>query len=124
MADLSKPRVYPTLGLLEIHDGDTFRLHIDVGFEHDAWPWLRLKGAFCPELSAPGGKEARDFALNKLADAGDQIWVVTYKLKGYEDMKKSFARYIADVWLYGEPGIGTRLSEILITAGHATATAT
>jgi hypothetical protein len=35
---------YPVLGVREIHDGDTFRLDLDMGFEHSAWPWLRLKG--------------------------------------------------------------------------------
>lgn len=116
----------PVLGVREIRDGDTFRLDLDVGFEHSAWPWLRLRGYSCPELSEPGGLAARDFARATLTGAGARVWVRTFKRPGYEDMRKSFARYLADVWLgdyttrHADPGV--RLGELLVGAGLAART--
>lgn len=113
-------REYPVLGVHELHDGDTYRLMIDVGFEEASFPWLRLKGWNAPELSQPGGTDALNAAENLLRDAagGPGLWVRTFKRPGYEDMKKSFARYIADIYVgdfavrdqSDQPGIGLLLS--------------
>lgn len=106
------PRIYPVLSVVEIHDGDTYRLLLDTGFEQAAWPWLRLRGASCPELSDVNGWAARDVAAELLADAAT---VTTYKRPGYEDMEKSFARYLADVRLRD----GRDLADLLVTANMA-----
>jgi endonuclease YncB( thermonuclease family) len=113
---------FPVLGVREIHDGDTWRLDLDVGFEHTSFPWLRLKDYSCPELSDPGGKEATQFSAQLFADSITQsgLWVRTFKRKGYEDQKKSFARYLAEVYIGDFP---TRqrdsFGEHLVAAGHA-----
>jgi endonuclease YncB( thermonuclease family) len=125
MADLALAREYPVLGVHEVHDGDTFRLLVDVGFEHAAFPWLRLKGWSCPELSEEGGVAARNAAEALLADAASSgcLWVRTFKRPGYEDMRKSFARYLAEVWVGKfEQREGTEVGELLAAAGHATRT--
>lgn len=123
MTDLALGREYPVLGVHEVHDGDTFRLLIDVGFEHAAFPWLRMKGWSCPELNEEGGqaaKNAADLLLNDAAASGF-LWVRTFKRPGYEDMKKSFARYLAEVWVGKfEDREGTEVGELLAAAGHAT----
>jgi endonuclease YncB( thermonuclease family) len=102
------PRSYPVLSVLEVHDGDTFRLMVDCGFEHAAFPWLRLRGYSCPELSQPRGREARDATAELLAGGVERI--ATLKRPGFEDAEKSFARYVADVWLSS----GVLLGEVLV----------
>ena len=112
---------YPVLGIREVHDGDTFRLDLDVGFEHTSWPWLRLKGYSCPELSAPKGFDAKAFVAAELLDGlrSSGVWVRTFKRPGYEDMSKTFARYLADVY-FGPIGDTTDpLGGRLVAAGLA-----
>jgi endonuclease YncB( thermonuclease family) len=116
---------FPVLGVREVHDGDTWRLDLDVGFEHTAFPWLRLKDYSCPELSDPGGKEAREYSRTLLVGAveAEAIWVRTFKRKGYEDQKKSFARYLAEVYIGSfssrESDPPNPLGEIMVNAGYA-----
>lgn len=105
-------REYPVLGVQEVHDGDTFRLMVDVGFEHAAFPWLRLKGYSCPEVSTAKGREALAATRDLLPRVGR---VVTHKRAGYEDMEKSFARYLAEVYLDD----GSPLGEQLVKLGLA-----
>jgi hypothetical protein len=44
-----------------VHDGDTVRLLIDLGFDVRADKWIRLADVAAPELSQPGGRQAREF---------------------------------------------------------------
>ena len=117
-------RDYPVLDVREVRDGDTYRLMIDVGFEHAAFPWLRLKGWSCPEPSEPGGPEATAAAGALLTDAAlsGHLWVRTFKRPGYEDMRKSFARYLAEVYVgdFADRS-GVPVGVLLEAAGHATA---
>lgn len=76
--------------IVEVHDGDTFRVCLDVGFETAAFPWLRLDGYNAPELREPDGPAARDALLGILTKARG-ITVTTRK-----NQPRSFARYIAD----------------------------
>lgn len=116
---------FPVLGVREVHDGDTWRLDLDVGFEHTAFPWLRLKDYSCPELSDPGGEDAKKFVATFLMDTvlHNGMWVRTYKRKGYEDLKKSFARYLAEVYVGNFASRGSDkpdpVGEYLVSAGHA-----
>jgi endonuclease YncB( thermonuclease family) len=83
------------------YDGDTLLLRLD----HGKFPTskactecdIRVKDLWCPELSEPGGIEAREVAAQMLK-AAERIVVQTYK--------GSFARTVADVWvddqLFGE----------------------
>lgn len=123
MAELALAREYPVLSLQEVHDGDTWRLMLDVGFEHAAFPWLRMKDWSCPELNEQGGDAARSAAEVLLSDAADSglLWVRTFKRPGYEDMRKSFARYLAEVYVGSfERREGQAVGELLAAAGHAT----
>jgi endonuclease YncB( thermonuclease family) len=117
-------RAYDVLAVLEVHDGDTFRLLLDTGFEQAAFPWLRLKGYSCPELSDAGGPGARDATAQMLRDFAGTLWVVTHKLPptlvakragAFGDTRKALTRYVADVWLDD----GARLGDALVQAGHA-----
>lgn len=117
-------REWDVLDILEVHDGDTYRLLLDTGFEHSAFPWLRLKDYSCPELDKPGGHEAQDAAATLLMDHRAMLWVVTYRIpltlvakmaKKYGDSKRSFARYVADVYLDDNQLLGGEL----VQQGHA-----
>lgn len=51
-----------------VHDGDTVRLELDLGFSQRGTYALRLKDVFAPELRQPGGVECRQFVRTWLAD--------------------------------------------------------
>lgn len=119
-------RAYDVLWILEVHDGDTYRLLLDTGFEGAAFPWLRLKDFSCPELAAAGGPEARDAAEAMLREHVETLWVVTHKVPpslaaklhgSFGNTRKALTRYVADVWLSD----GHRLGDALVAAGHARA---
>lgn len=70
---MSVVRVYPGI-VLEVHDGDTLTVALDVGFNFTAtWP-VRLLGMNARELSEPGGREARDH-LAGLCPVGSAVTV-------------------------------------------------
>lgn len=96
---------------VEAHDGDTITLRLDHGRfpavrSEDSVP-IRIRGLYCPELSEPGGIEARDFVERVCAGAG-QIVVQTFK--------GSFARTVGDVWIDGQ-----LLSDLVVAAGFGKA---
>lgn len=94
--------------VVEVHDGDTWRLALDCGLEQAAFPWLRLRGANAPELSTgKPGTDARGWARDQLTAAED-IEVVVYS------HERSFARWVAAVTVDGQD-----LAEAMIAAGHA-----
>lgn len=105
-------RTYPVLGVKEIHDGDTCRLLIDVGFETCHFPWLRIRDLYCPELTQLGGASAYTAAADILYFA-NEIEVTTFKRPGWEDMRKSFARYLADITVDGHS-----FADMMVELGH------
>jgi endonuclease YncB( thermonuclease family) len=110
-------RVYPVTDVIEVHDGDTFRLMIDAGFETGHWPWLRLKDFSCPELHQQDGDAARVFTDETLRRymAKGSLWIVTFRTKNpyivrtYKDDTRTMSRYIADVWLDNDLRLGDEL---------------
>lgn len=101
--------------LLEVHDGDTYKMRFDLGFGITSTHWLRLRGAWSPELSEPGGAEAAAWVSLRLITA-HQIIVRTQKTRTGTDVR-SFVRYIADIWVDSES-----LADQLVAKGHATRT--
>ena len=94
---------YPII--VQLHDADTFRLLLDAGCETGLFPWLRLAGVDCPELSTrPAGPDAAAFTAGILRGAG-RIHVVVHG--------RSFNRWVADVSVDGAD-----LAQTLIDAGH------
>ena len=97
--------------LVSVHDGDTQTYRLDHGRFPSAKSCtevpIRVRGLFCPELSAPGGIEARTFVSVVLVGV-KSIIVQTYK--------GSFERTVGDVWIDGR-----LLADVVIAAGHGTA---
>ena len=58
--------------VIDNHDGDTVTVDIDLGHRIRTTDAIRVRGINAPELSQPGGKEARDF-LSALIPAGTRI---------------------------------------------------
>jgi len=64
---------YPAT-VVNVHDGDTVTLAIDLGFDITATERCRLYGINAPELSTQAGKDALTFAQTKL-HPGDKVSV-------------------------------------------------
>lgn len=59
--------------LVSIHDGDTLRADVDVGFSVTIRMDLRLLGLDCPELKTEAGKAALAWVKDYFAARGDFI---------------------------------------------------
>lgn len=105
--------------VVDVHDGDTVALNIDLGFDHlisardwDGHPRLscRVFGIDAPELSTDAGKAARDFART-LLPGGTVCTVVSH---GWD---KYGGRFDGAITLPD----GTDFAQRMIDAGHAVA---
>lgn len=114
---------FDVLFVLTIHDGDTVKLCADRG-GGDWWPfWLRLAGVYAPELSEPGGIEARDWLamyLFSLPPKTTGMVTVTHRRMTSDNDIKSLDRYVGDLFI----GYGTAqqmdIGQLVIDSGHAT----
>lgn len=80
--------------VLDIYDGDTMTVFVDLGFGTHVKQTLRLRGIDAPEVKGPSrkaGVAARDWLRQKIP-LGSSIKIVTHK-----DRKEKFGRYLADV---------------------------
>jgi endonuclease YncB( thermonuclease family) len=99
------PRVsrhYPLARVVEIHDGDTLKLDVDLGFSCHAWAWVRLKSVRAPELSEPDGSAARADVLDWLAEHAPDSWVTLTTFQtagGFKEIReqRTFIRYVGIV---------------------------
>jgi micrococcal nuclease len=97
----------------DIYDGDTVRVHIDLGF--NTWIFdqkLRLYGIDTPEIRGeerPLGLIARDFVIERIP-VGTDIQVLTQR-----DATGKYGRYLATIFYDG----GKNLNEELLLSGNA-----
>lgn len=98
-----RKRVHP------IHDGDTVRLDVDLGFGiWKRWERFRLTGIQAPELGTPAGNAAR-YWLRDLLPIGQEVRIVTE-----EDDQEKYGRYLATIFL-GDLNV----NDHLVDSGHA-----
>lgn len=100
--------------LASIYDADTVRLDVDLGFS--IWTHrqpFRLAGIDAPELGTTEGRAARDW-LRELLPIGTELTAITVR-----DGQEKFGRYLAHLYLPGEPIWS--INEQLIEAGRARA---
>ena len=110
--------------VLDIHDGVTMRVAIDLGCGVAVTETIRLLGIQCPEVGGAGvtedEKRAGHFARLRLCDlvvaAGDRVVVRTKK-----DTREGRGRYLATVYAVGPDGMWTDLCQQLVDEGHAVA---
>lgn len=92
--------------VLDVHDGDTYRARVDLGFHCAVTIQVRLHGVDTPELGALPGGEARLFVVRTIA--AQPIVVRSYK------DQRSFERWVCDVGLFD----GRDLGDVIVAAGH------
>lgn len=81
-ATVAFPRVYPDSEILEILDGDSVRVSIDLGFDIHWRVLCRLHGIAAREKNRPGGPEARAH-LAGLIPPGTKVDVLSIKYDKY-----------------------------------------
>lgn len=86
-------------------DADSLAVRVDLGFDVNVNIHVRVRGVNAPEDRTPEGRAASLFAMTLLAESP-----VTLRT----EHDRSFARWIADVWLPD----GTNYAARLIEAGH------
>jgi len=98
--------------VLDVYDGDTFTLLIDIGFKIYLNEKCRLMGLNCPEVATRDlnekafGFEVRDYVKELILDK--EITIRTYK-------EGKFGRYLIDLYLED----GTKLNDLLIEKKYA-----
>lgn len=100
--------------LTEPHDGDTFRVMADTGFDGRAEPRLRLLGVSAPELDETGGWDTTRciqewFDQAQAAQPGRKwpLYIITEQTKADEpEQKRTFVRFLATVWRYDQRPTG------------------
>jgi hypothetical protein len=91
-ADLYTYRAY----VLEITDGDTLWVLIDLGFGFSTKQQLRLRGLDAPEISSRDGQEAKRFVERELRSSPEIIIASTQSDK--------YDRYLADIFYQTKNG--------------------
>jgi endonuclease YncB( thermonuclease family) len=87
--------------VLEVIDGDTLRLDIDLGFHVHTQQDIRLLAVSAPELNQLGGGEAAVYVAAWMAQLDDLRWplqVTTAINRNPEpEEKRTFTRYLGTV---------------------------
>jgi len=109
--DPTAPSYVYAATLDRVIDGDTFVLNVDLGFRINTHFKFRLLGVDAPELDTEEGKRAKTFAIDELSPR--PLLVRTYK------ERRSFDRWVAEVFFESADGFYHSFSEHLIEQGHA-----
>jgi micrococcal nuclease len=102
--------------VLSIHDADTCKLRVDLGFGVFKVDTFRLHGINAPELNTAEGKAARDWLRETLAAYGNVVTVRTFK-----DKQEKFGRFLAELWVDHPRGdqVLVNVNALLVEKGHA-----
>ena len=103
--------------LVDVIDGDTLRLELDVGFEIKWTVTVRLEKINAPEMNTAAGKRAKQFIARKLK--GTHLVIETKK-------RGKYGRYLAKVFYHRTRKdyreilqYGSLINDDMIQAGHA-----
>lgn len=109
---------WPHARVVEVHDADTIKLDVDVGWDMHAYKWIRLLDVHAPELREPTGLKARQDTYDWLAAhaPGALVEVTTYRVTTPLEIrfKTSFTRYIGQITAKD----GNNLNQHLIGLGY------
>jgi endonuclease YncB( thermonuclease family) len=92
-------------------DGDTLKVHVDLGFGQWTRQTLRLRGLDCPEVGTRDGDAAKAFVQSYLKEAS-QIVIRSSKSDKYD-------RYLADIFIPQDKGEDIYLNDLLLEKGQA-----
>ena len=92
---------WPVARVAEVHDGDTLKLDIDLGFSTHVLVWVRLMDVRAPELSEADGQTARSDLLAWLGEYApdSHVKVTTWRSSAPLEIRfrQSFIRYVGIV---------------------------
>lgn len=106
--------------LVEVIDGDTYVLDLDLGFHVKLRVHVRLLGIDCPEKNTHAGRAAKAFAQEWFGGFG-HVLVTTQKGGGKTEQVKTFDRWVASIVgldKHGAPVPGADLAVTLRAQGH------
>lgn len=85
--------------LLDVLDGDTIRVTLDLGCHVRTQQDIRLTAVSAPELSQPGGVEAQRYVIDWMAELEPLRWplLVNTQPNRYGEERRSFVRYLGTV---------------------------
>lgn len=109
---------YYEVSFYRLVDGDTLRLHIELGLDTVAKQLVRLKGLNAPEMKGDtyeAGVNAKSWLETKLASA-KTVYCRTFKVKS-GTKKDKYGRYLAILYEDDNP---VSINDQMIAAGHAT----
>lgn len=101
--------VYSAL-VVQVLDGDTVRVELDLGLRIHSTQAVRVAGVDCPEVSTEAGRAARAY-VRDLLPVGSPVTVRTQKPDKYGRVLGSIT--------YDQDGVLHDLAEQLIAEGYA-----
>jgi endonuclease YncB( thermonuclease family) len=105
--------------LISVHDGDTATLRLRLPFREAYEGRCRFARINCPELTAPGGPEARDFAAAWFAEAMAATLPAVerdYPLLVQGRNGDNYGRPLLEIFRKCD---GHNISDDILAAGHA-----
>jgi micrococcal nuclease len=105
--------------VIDVHDGDTVRLDVDLGFRVHFNLQSRLYGINAPELNTVEGRRARSHLLFLLG-AGDATPTNTIYLRTIKDGQEKYGRYLAELFRRDLPGMPS-VNQLMVSDGFAVA---
>lgn len=96
--------------VLNVVDGDTLDMEVDLGFETLTRQRIRLLGINCPEKNTEPGKAARKFVVDWVQAHGPAFTLTTLR-----DRREKYGRYLGTITA---TGVGP-LDVALVKAGLA-----
>jgi len=109
------PRYHYAGDVTRCIDGDTVRVRLSLGLSVGVTVDLRLAGIDAPEVV--GATRAAGLAARAHLESlvgGRRVYVRTYR------DRRSFTRYVADLFVVGPDGTLTDVADEMVAAGHAT----
>lgn len=116
---LDNKYVYVDPELLEVYDGDTIRIRIDVGWDLDLKMWIRLQGYNAAEIKGPEKKQgvSARMALEDILTGRKRLIVQSF-INKEKDRIKSFERFICQAWVLKNDGWHNVSSLMLAQGWH------
>lgn len=107
---------YKVSRVVDIHDGDTITVDLDLGFYVTFTAVLRFYGINAPEIfgtEKPKGEASRDFVVKRIGEA-KEIIVKTFRIHEDETKTGKYGRYLAEIYLDG-----VMLNQEMLDKGYA-----
>lgn len=102
--------------VIDVHDGDTVTLDVDLGYFAHAHVPHRLYGINAPEIASIEGKKARGY-LKSLLPVGTKVIVRSTKVKSDGIASDKYGgRFLANLFLADS---GLNINKEMVAQGHA-----